>query len=153
MNSGALNIKLGYDNISNATKQQSGFAGEILKRSTKASTLVRLTTHHHQFSAQQAPNSHSIRKCSWKADCIATSAVFLALVRSGSRPYVPTVHGRAAHSGALAVGMLESRYPSVVLHSQSEPSRPTPRRCWRSLGPIFRALGAHLNNNTSGGPR
>ncbi len=32
----------------------------------------------------------------------------------------------------------------------SESSRPTPRRCWRSLGPPSRALGARLNNNTHG---
>ncbi len=34
--------------------------------------------------------------------------------------------------------------PSVALHLTSEFSRPT--RCWRSLKPPSRALGAHLNN-------
>ncbi len=36
----------------------------------------------------------------------------------------------------------------IVLRPHSESSRPTPRRCWRSLGPLSRALGARLNNNT-----
>ncbi len=37
----------------------------------------------------------------------------------------------------------------VVLRPHSEFSRPTPRRCWRSLGPPSRALDAHLNNNNT----
>ncbi len=37
----------------------------------------------------------------------------------------------------------------VVLRSHSESSRPTPRRCWRSIGPVSRALGVRLNNNNN----
>ncbi len=36
-----------------------------------------------------------------------------------------------------------------VLRPNSESSRPTPRRCWRSLGPLSRALGARLTNNNN----
>ncbi len=46
MNFEASTIKLGYDNISNVTKPQSGFAGEIMKRSKKSSMLARLFSLH-----------------------------------------------------------------------------------------------------------
>ncbi len=83
------------------------------------------------------------------ADCIATSnregaydqephaaaQSVRPLVRSGSRPYVPTLQGGTVSSGTLAAEMPESD------------ERLTPRRCWRSLGPPSRALGARLNNN------
>ncbi len=41
--------------------------------------------------------------------------------------------------------------PLVVLRPHSESSRPNPRRCWRSLGPHFRVLGARLKNNFNRG--
>ncbi len=38
---------------------------------------------------------------------------------------------------------------SVVLRPHSESSQPTPRRCWRSLGPTFRTPGASRNNKNN----
>ncbi len=72
--------------------------------------------------------------------------------RSGSRPYVPTVQEGAAKSGTMFAEMPEPRCPPanvflVVFRPHSGSSRPTPRRCWRSLGPPPGALGDQLNNN------
>ncbi len=101
---------------------------------------------------------------SWKADCIATSnradAVLLARRFSRHTPtyqiWQPTVRDRCAMrsrkhynigcSHALIL-MSSGNTPLVVLRPHSESSRLTPSRCWCSLGPPPRTLGARLNNN------
>ncbi len=77
---------------------------------------------------------------------------------SGSRPYVPAVQGGGANTRTLAAempqtSMASGNTPLVVLRPHSESSRPTPRRCWRSLGPLSRAVGARLNNNNNNNSR
>ncbi len=69
---------------------------------------------------------------SWKAGCIATSyradAVLLSRLRA---EYTPFFQGVRARCAALSSG----NKPLVGLRPHSESSRPTPRMCWRSLGP------------------
>ncbi len=66
------------------------------------------------------------------------------LFRYGSRRYVPTVQRGAANSGTLAAEM-PGNAPLVFLCSHSESSRPTPRRCWRSLGPPSMVPGTRFH--------
>ncbi len=71
-----------------------------------------------------------------------------ASLRYGSCPYVPIVHEGDANGGILMVEMPKpSGNPLLVfIHPYSASSRPTPKRCWRSLGLSFSALGIRLNN-------
>ncbi len=83
---------------------------------------------------------------SWKANCIATSnwadAVLLAPLRSG--------HSTQRTTGCRDVrtSTCAGNAPVVPLRPHSESSRPTPRRCWCSLGSPSRALGAYLNTRS-----
>ncbi len=49
------------------------------------------------------------------------------------------------------ISMPSSNTPLVVFSPHSESTLLTPRRCWRSLGPPFRDLGARLNNKNLNG--
>ncbi len=87
---------------------------------------------HHQQSRCRSPSPPTIRTHT-------TSQGVRPPTRSGSRPYVPAVQGGATKTIKFAAEMPKSRcLPAtrlVVLRPYSESSRPTPRRCWRSLGP------------------
>ncbi len=104
---------------------------------------------------------------SWKADCTATSnradAVLLVRLRSGHTPllkaYAHLLDPAADPTCPLCkkenigrrdaqVSMSSGNTHLVVLRPHSGSSRPTPRRHWRSLSPLSRALGARLNNNS-----
>ncbi len=101
---------------------------------------------------------------SWKADCIVTSnradAVLLAGLRAGHTPLLKVYDhllGLAADPACPlckeAPQTLEhwlQRCPNLdVLRPHSESSRPTPRRCWRSLWPLSRPLGPRLTNSNN----
>ncbi len=108
----------------------------------------------------------------WKADCIATSnradAVPLARLRAGHTPLLKA-YAHLLDPAADPTCPLCKKEPQTLEHwlqrcpnldvlrqhtlkspsPNSESSRSTPRRCWRSLGPLSRALGARLNNNNN----
>ncbi len=92
------------------------------------------------------------------------------LVRHGTSPlrysrrtptyYIlqPTLRARCARRSrkhwnigcrGTQISISSGNTPMVVLHPNSESSRPTPRRCWLSLGSPSIALGARLNNNNN----
>ncbi len=124
-------------------------------------------THHQLPPIEQAPNGHGVRTFllegrlhrhlqprRWRSPSPPTIRTHAAsqglrpLARSGSRPFTPAVQGGAANTRTLAAQIPPvsiSTAPLIVLRPHSQP---TPRRCWRWLGPLSRALCARINNNS-----
>ncbi len=95
-------------------------------------------TRHRQIPYHRSPAQQVYGNFFWKADNIATSnwadVVLLARLRSGHAPLLKACT-HLLDPAADPTCPLCKEEPQTLEHLQSESSRPTPRRCWRSLGP------------------